>query len=444
MPTIGRSIATARLVLMLKKQNPRGSTRVRPIEVVGNRVGKDEGVGKDEDEDEGVGEGVGKGEGEGEGNAILLVGKDENQINEITQKIQEIQDDKVIIDYKYQRGTVKEEVKEETGVIVLIQQFLLGIIFGIMLLLFLFFRSPSQDPVTPAHVALAPAPVAVAPSYVALAPVAPAQDAPAPVSPAQDASAPVAPALQGSLFDVSKETEVVNKLQESLDTILTKFQTKEYRGLATPIKTLLDNWEGSTDIIAERFAPRQTKEFTEALNALITVDQETRESVTDIDRIAPGLADQLARIHTVPFDSIARDKDFQGLLTSSGLSSIATIARNTPGWLLSGVINKAVGAKVQLTDDTNLWAFMVKNNSAVAKVMSSKGIESISGGKNTRKNKRSRVGNRQKYGRKNRGRSLRKNKRSSRKKKSKQNKYLLRKNLKHSKKKKLINSKRGW
>ena len=61
--------------------------------------------------------------------------------------------------------------------------------------------------------------------------------------------------------------------------------------------------------------------------------------------------------------------------------------------------------------------------------------EARRGGKNTRKNKRSRGHNRHKYGRKNRGGSLRKNKISSRKKNLNKRNIYCRKNLKHSKKK---------
>ena len=135
-----------------------------------------------------------------------------------------------------------------------------------------------------------------------------------------------------------------------------------------------------------------------------------------IKGIDPGLAKQLARIDMVPFDSIAKDKDFQGALMSSGLSRVIFAAARANSWVLNAGIYAAVGAKVNFIADTNLWTFLVANKNAVAKVMSSKGIEYVSGGKNTRKNKRSREGNRQKYGRKNKGRSLRKNKRSSRKK----------------------------
>ena len=237
------------------------------------------------------------------------------------------------------------------------------------------------------------------------------------------------------------DATIINELQGCLNTILTKFKTtKKYSDLATPIKTLLDNWEKSTSIIAQKFATEGNREeLKQHLTALITVEEKMRESVPAIPEISRDLAIQLNRIETVPFNRILTDPVFQGALTSSGHETVARVA-NAKLWAARKArdlaIYAAVGASVNFTDHTNLWTFLVENKKVINNVMKIYGIEEpLSGGKNTRKNKRSRGGNRQKYGRKNKGRSLRKNKRSSRKKKSKQNKYLLRKNLKHSKKK---------
>ena len=239
------------------------------------------------------------------------------------------------------------------------------------------------------------------------------------------------------------------KINEAIQTIYNIKTEKEINNVAKNLKTILDNWERSTSIIAERFALDGKKtQLQEGLSNLIRIDPEKKENVDDIIGISKNLARQLARINffdqnkkPVQIKNLASNQNVQDILLAAGVNETKVIAaRKLPidgtylpefarkTATLTGQVSTKVGAKVQLTDDTNLWAFLVANDSAVAKVMNSKGIKYIiNGGKNTRKNK--------KYGRKNRGGSLRKNKRSSRKKKSKQNKYLLRKNLKHSKKK---------